>query len=161
MFKEEGGRRPHLGAGMRACAAMMKRSMMKEQTRLELNISSLIWENWVETQRNSEQTHSGPPGVLPQLTLVSMASLNTSVRGAMCSLRIRSLLRTSMACLMRLLISFEVECQMFGSEPSVKEARICRSKREEGVEGHFSWGQDLVLVAPTLFMSIAFPNCIS
>lgn len=36
---------PYLGAGMRAWAAMRKSSMMKEQTRLELNISSLIWEN--------------------------------------------------------------------------------------------------------------------
>lgn len=40
-----GGAGLYLGAGMRACAAMRKRSMMKEQTRLELNISSLIWEN--------------------------------------------------------------------------------------------------------------------
>ena len=31
---------------MRAWAAMGKRIMMKEQTRLELNISSLNWENW-------------------------------------------------------------------------------------------------------------------
>ena len=36
----------YLGAGIRAWAAMSKRSMMKEQTKLELNISSLIWENW-------------------------------------------------------------------------------------------------------------------
>lgn len=37
---------PYLGAGITAWAAMRKRNMMKEQTRLELNISSLIWENW-------------------------------------------------------------------------------------------------------------------
>lgn len=39
---------PYLGAGIRACAAKRKSSMMKEQTRLELNISSLIWENWTK-----------------------------------------------------------------------------------------------------------------
>lgn len=36
----------YLGAGIRAWTAMRKRSMMKEQTRLVLNVSSLIWENW-------------------------------------------------------------------------------------------------------------------
>lgn len=36
---------------MRAWAAMRKSSMMKEQTRLELNISSLIWENWTKRPR--------------------------------------------------------------------------------------------------------------
>lgn len=136
MLKEEGGTRSYLGAGMRACAAMRKRSMMKEQTRLELNISSLMWENWATRNRDSVQTYPSPPGIQrrPQLTLFSMwVSLNTSVRGAMCSLCIRSLLRTFMARLMRLLISLEVECHMSGSEPSVKEARICRSKQKESV----------------------------
>lgn len=57
MLKEEGGTRSYLGAGMRACAAMRKRSMMKEQTRLELNISSLIWENWAT--RNTEYSEQG------------------------------------------------------------------------------------------------------
>lgn len=58
-------------------------------------------------------------------TLSSMCvSLNTRVRGVMCSLCIRSLLRTSIACLMRLLISLEVDCHMLGSEPFVKDARI-------------------------------------
>lgn len=46
----------YLGAGIRACAAMRKRSMMKEQTRLELNISSLIWENWAKTQNTVSKT---------------------------------------------------------------------------------------------------------
>ncbi len=48
---------PYLGAGMRAWAAMRKRSMMKEQTRLELNISSLIRENWTN-KRRSKEDHS-------------------------------------------------------------------------------------------------------
>lgn len=38
---------------MRAWAAMRKSSMMKEQTRLELNISSLIWENWTKRPRKT------------------------------------------------------------------------------------------------------------
>lgn len=59
------------------------------------------------------------------LTLSSMCvSLNTSVSGVMCSLRIRSLLRTTMACLMRLLISLEVDWHTLGREPFVKEAKI-------------------------------------
>lgn len=134
MLKEGTGRGSYLGAGMRACAAMRKSSMMKEQTKLELNISSLIWENWATRNTEcSQQTHlSSRHSASPSLTLFSMCvSLNTSARGAMCSLCIRSLLRTFMACLMRLLISLEVECHMLGSEPSVKEARICRSGHEE------------------------------
>ncbi len=43
---------PYLGTGTRAWAAMRKRSMMKEQIRLELNISSLIWENWTNRKRS-------------------------------------------------------------------------------------------------------------
>lgn len=131
----------YLGAGIRACAAMRKKSMTKEQTRLELNISSLISENC--TNQNTDHSQhdvlcgisSLPPAKqrlnqrLHQLTLSSMcASLNTRVSGAMCSLCIRSLLRTSMARLMRLLISLEVDCHMLGSEPFVKEARICKGR---------------------------------
>lgn len=64
-----------------------------------------------------------------RLTLSSMCvSLNTRVSGVMCFLCIRSLLRTSIACLMRLLISLEVDCHMLGSEPFVKEARICKKR---------------------------------
>lgn len=41
----------YLGAGMSIWTAMRKRSMMKEHTRLEVNISSLIWENWTDQNR--------------------------------------------------------------------------------------------------------------
>lgn len=144
----------YLGAGMRAWAAMRKRSMMKEQTMLELNISSLIWENWDIQKKRSHKvfwhftyfhvhkhlsfiSHSYTAALsvastrhtlnlpLNIHTLSSMCvSLNTRVSGVMCSLCMRSLLRTSMACLMRLLISLEVDCHMLGSEPFVKEAKI-------------------------------------
>lgn len=64
-------------------------------------------------------------------TLSSMCvSLNTRVSGVMCSLCMRSLLRTSIACLMRLLISLEVDCHMLGSEPFVKEAKIYSERKE-------------------------------
>lgn len=48
---------------MRACAAKRKSSMMKEQTRLELNISSLIWENWTKRDppRSQYDIRSTPP----------------------------------------------------------------------------------------------------
>lgn len=36
----------YLGAGIRAWTPMRKSSMMKEQTRLDLKVSSLICENW-------------------------------------------------------------------------------------------------------------------
>lgn len=123
----------YLGAGMSAWTVMRNRSMMKEQIRLELNISSLIWENWTN-QRRSKSTscallylvNSCLYQHLHLCTLSSMCvSLNTRVSGVMCFLCIRSLLRTSMACLMRLLISLEVECHMLGTEPFVKEAKIC------------------------------------
>lgn len=58
------------------------------------------------------------------------ASLKTRVSVVMCSLCMRSLLCTSMACLMRLLISLEVDCQMLGSEPFVNEAKILIFGRE-------------------------------
>ena len=69
-----------------------------------------------------------PPALL---TMSSMCvSLNTRVSGVMCSLCIRSLLRTSIACLMRLLISLEVDSHMLGIEPFVKEARIYSKERK-------------------------------
>lgn len=76
--------------------------------------------------------HRYLPGVPLYLrTLSSMCvSLNTRVSGVMCSLCIRSLLRTSMACWIRLLISLEVDCHMLGSEPFVKEARIYSTRKE-------------------------------
>lgn len=171
---------PYLGAGMRACAAKRKSSMMKEQTRLELNISSLIWENWTKRKKKLSAvtaTSDQPPALFLHnlwLTFSSMwPSLKTRVRAVMCSLCMRSLLRTSIARLMRLLISLEVDCQMLVSEPFVNEAKIwifLGGKTKMLLSSndfpqffclHFFLDSSQIIFHPTLFMSMALPKGIS
>lgn len=128
----------YLGAGISTWTVISSSSRMKEQIMLDLNSSSLIWEYWDKNRMTDghQTAHYTWKTLCPiqqnqGVTFPSICvSLNTWVKEVICSFRIRSLLRTSMASRILLLTSREPDrwaAIWLGSwvrEPLVKVARI-------------------------------------